>query len=130
MRFWIVAAFVAIGVAASVHAQDSLHAGTYWCQVEDTGTVYAPQRCTVSRTRAGAVLFEKPGGSQRFSGLVQVMEDGSARFLGLFFCPMGACDEALNVAFVRAAANEWTLTFRAGYIVTVSRARPTRQISQ
>lgn len=99
--------------------------GTYWCEVQSGEVVYAPQRCTVARTRAGALLFEKSGGSQRFSGVLRLMPNQNVRFVGLFFCPRGACDETVDTT-VDLVGGTWTMSLPHGQVVNISKVRQTR----
>src|SRR5690606_11209366 len=112
-------------MAAVAHANRSL-VGSYWCQVETSGNiVYAPQRCAIRQTRAGALLFEKYGGSQRFSGFVLPRPEGGFRFSGLFFCPQGACDELFMADFATVDGG-FRGSLPGEQTVTVTRRRPSR----
>lgn len=113
-----------IASAASAKANPAKWSGKYWCQVEDSGTVYTPQKCSIKKTPAGAYLLEKAGGSQRFSGVVMELSD-KLRFAGLFFCPQGACDEMVNGDLVPIDGG-YRIALRDSYIVTMTRSRPTR----
>jgi hypothetical protein len=112
-------------IAAAAHADPPALVGSYWCQVESGDVVYAPQRCSVRRTPAGALFFEKTGGSQRFSGVVLSQPSGGFRFSGLFFCPYGACDELFTSDFV-PIVDGFRGTIPVGQTVTMTRHRPTR----
>jgi hypothetical protein len=71
--------------------------GALWsCQISD----YDPQPCKLQRVDDHWEL-RKLMGSQRFAG--ELREQGpSLRFAGRFFCPWGACDATMDVAFERA----------------------------
>jgi hypothetical protein len=99
--------------------------GNHWCQVEKDDIVYAPQRCSIRRTPAGALLFEKVGGSQRFSGVILAVPSGGFRFTGLFFCPYGACDELFESDFTPVEGG-FRGRIPVDQVVTVTRRRPTR----
>lgn len=71
--------------------------GALWsCQISD----YDPQPCKLQRSGDGWEL-RKLMGSQRFVGSL-VEDGGSLHFTGRFFCPWGACDASMDLAF-RAA---------------------------
>jgi hypothetical protein len=102
----------------------SLRAGNYFCQVTDHGVVYAPQPCSITRTRGGAWIFEKSGGSQRFA-LVVLPTAAGFRASGLFFCPRGGCDAWLNADFEARPQGDFVGTLQEEYLVNVSRRRQT-----
>ena len=71
--------------------------GALWsCQISD----YDPQPCRFQRDGDGWKLT-KLLGSQRFTGVVTFDGAGAMRFIGQYFCPWGACDAAMDVAFER-----------------------------
>lgn len=125
---WIALSAVLVCPAAEasiVTAQSPRFVGSYWCsRVEASETVFAPsQRCTIRRTPAGALAFEKLGGSERFSGTLLPSDDGGFRFVGIFFCPTGACDEVVDTQFTPIDGG-WKSELRPQYHVTVTRVRP------
>lgn len=74
--------------------------GALWtCQIGD----YDPQPCKLSQAGAGWTLA-KLLGSQRFAGAFTWTDPDTVEFHGRYFCPWGACDEAMLVTFARADA--------------------------
>jgi len=72
--------------------------GALWsCQISD----YDPQPCKFQRDGGGWKLT-KLLGSQRFEGAVTFGGEASMRFVGQYFCPWGACDQAMDVTFTKA----------------------------
>jgi hypothetical protein len=70
--------------------------GALWtCQISD----YDPQPCKFHKDGSEWHLT-KVLGSQRFTG-VATFGEGGIRFVGQFFCPWGACDEAMDITFAR-----------------------------
>ena len=114
-----------VSAAVPARAEAPSLPGSYWCQVELGDIVYAPQRCSIRRTPAGALLFEKLGGSQRFSGVILPTPGGGFRFTGLFFCPYGACDELFESDFA-PTEDGFRGPIPVDQIVRVTRRRPTR----
>jgi hypothetical protein len=81
--------------------------GKYKCVLKDGDVAYKAQPCRIKATKANRaskdaplqLVFEKSGGSQRFTGSA-TPTDGGFAFSGKFFCPRGACDQQLEaVAF-------------------------------
>lgn len=87
-------------------AEDGMTDGALWtCQIDD----YDPQPCKL--TKAGDQWsLTKLMGSQRFRGTITWDDPDTARFVGTYFCPWGACDEAMDVTFKRDAG-----TYRADF---------------
>ncbi|MEZ4400244.1 MAG: hypothetical protein R3B06_09505 [Kofleriaceae bacterium] len=80
--------------APAAGATDGQRDGALWtCQIED----YAPQPCRLDRVDTGWRLT-KLIGSQRFRGSVEFAAD-RLHFVGEFYCPWGACDQALDEWF-------------------------------
>lgn len=74
--------------------------GSYLCTFKDGDVTYKAQPCKIRSGKDSAELrFAKTGGSQRFDGVATPTEQGFT-FSGKFYCPHGACDQALEgVAF-------------------------------
>lgn len=71
--------------------------GALWtCQI----SFYDPQPCKFHR-EGNEWRLTKLLGSQRFDGVV-TFGDGGFRFVGHYFCPWGACDEAMDLTFAPA----------------------------
>ncbi len=71
--------------------------GALWsCQISD----YDPQPCKFHRDGEGWRLT-KLLGSQRFDGATTFDGASAMGFVGQFFCPWGACDEAMDLSFAR-----------------------------
>ncbi|MBZ0234646.1 MAG: hypothetical protein K8M05_20100 [Deltaproteobacteria bacterium] len=82
------------GAAAEPGLPAGVTDGALWtCQISD----YDPQPCKFHR-EGNEWRLTKLLGSQRFDGAVTFGESGF-RFVGQFFCPWGACDEAMDLVF-------------------------------
>jgi hypothetical protein len=75
-------------------------AGDYRCSITDGGYTYPPYACSIFEDAEGGYMLHKLGGSQRFAGPIVATAAGFT-FSGKFFCPEGACDQAITGTFVR-----------------------------
>ncbi|MDY0061386.1 MAG: hypothetical protein RBU45_16375 [Myxococcota bacterium] len=107
--------------------------GQYFCAFRTGEFSYPAQPCRIHKSPAGALLFEKTGGSQRFSGPILLRgsegkDRPDLRFRGLFFCPEGACDEFVEADFRATDTGGWigtfTFTTTDPIEVTVTRTKP------
>ena len=99
-----VVALIGLVAAPALAAPQSTLVGRYQCTFSNGGTTYAAQPCRIATKKAkdgsGRTLwFEKSGGSQRLRGWVHPKEDGF-EVDGQFYCPRGACTEAVQVRFI------------------------------
>jgi hypothetical protein len=83
-------------LAAEPDLPDGVTDGALWtCQISD----YDPQPCKFHK-EGNDWQLTKLLGSQRFTGGITFGEEGM-HFVGQFFCPWGACDEAMDLTFKR-----------------------------
>lgn len=88
------------GDGSTAGAEAGLPAGVtnnalWTCQISD----YDAQPCAF-RKDGNEWTLTKLLGSQRFTGVTTFGDDG-IHFVGQFFCPWGACDEAMDLMFER-----------------------------